>query len=159
MLLRRQDILNMRDYQRKIIEAYLSGEMFLSLLQPKLGKVWLLSWLHTLLIINFYLARIAMSSFARWYHNLKCACAVLSRFIPPFSSAMAFLYDSKLSLTSRSFWTRVSFLSAQSWNNIFINKPSLKISFPSINSRLTSSVLFPAYMRSLLHLKSFFELT
>jgi len=39
MLLRIQDILNMRDYQRKIIEAYLSGEMFLSKLQPKLGKV------------------------------------------------------------------------------------------------------------------------
>ena len=40
MLLRTQDILNiMHDYQRKIIKAYLSGEIFLSLLQPKLGKV------------------------------------------------------------------------------------------------------------------------
>ena len=39
MLLTTQDILNMRDYQRKIIEAYLLREMFLSLLQLKLGKV------------------------------------------------------------------------------------------------------------------------
>ena len=125
MLLRTQDILNMCDYQRKIIEAYLSGEMFLSLLQPKLGKVWLLSWLHMLLIIH--LVR---------YHNLKWACAVFLRFIPRFSTAMAFLDNSKLSLTSRSFRTRVSFLLAI----------LLEIPFPSINSRLTSSVLFPARM-------------
>ena len=39
MLLRTQDILNMSDYQRKLIKAYLSGERFLSLFQLKLGKV------------------------------------------------------------------------------------------------------------------------
>lgn len=54
MLLRTQDILNMSDYQRKIIKAYLSGERFLSLFQLKLGKVWLLCWLHTLLIIILF---------------------------------------------------------------------------------------------------------
>lgn len=54
MLLRIQDILNMSDYQRKIIKAYLSGERFLSLFQLKLGKVWLLCWLHTLLIIILF---------------------------------------------------------------------------------------------------------
>ena len=39
MLLRTKDILNMHDYQRKIIKAYLLGGIFLSLLQLKLGKV------------------------------------------------------------------------------------------------------------------------
>ena len=38
-----------------------------------------------------------MSSFAGRYHDLKCTCANLLTFIPPFSSAMAFLEDSKLS--------------------------------------------------------------
>ena len=39
MLSRPRDILNMRDYQRKILEEYLSGKDFLSLLQLKLSKL------------------------------------------------------------------------------------------------------------------------
>ena len=39
MLSRLRDILIMRDYQRKILEEYLSGKGFLSLLQPKLSKL------------------------------------------------------------------------------------------------------------------------
>ena len=31
--------MNVRDYQKKVIEAYLSGRDVLSLLQPKLDKV------------------------------------------------------------------------------------------------------------------------
>ena len=62
--------------------------------------------------------------------------------MPPFSSVMTFLDDSRLSLTPWSFRTRVSFLSAQLRHEIFVKKQSLEISFPSIDSRLKQVFVF-----------------
>ena len=56
--------------------------------------------------------------------------------MPPFSSVMGFLDDSRLSLTPWSFRTRVSFLSAQLRHKILVKKQSLEISFPSVDSRV-----------------------
>ena len=62
--------------------------------------------------------------------------------MPPFSSVMGFLDDSRLSLTPWSFRTRVSFLSAQLWHKILVKKQSLEISFPSFDSRLKQVFVF-----------------
>ena len=55
---------------------------------------------------------------------------------------MAFLDDSRLSLTPWSFRTRVSFLSAQLRHKILVKKQSLEISFPSIDTRLKQVFVF-----------------
>ena len=62
--------------------------------------------------------------------------------MPPFSSVMAFLDDSRLSLTPWSFRTRVSFLSAQLRHKILVKKQSLEISFPIIDWRLKQVFVF-----------------
>ena len=86
MLSRPRDIMNMCDYQRKVIEAYLSGrDVFVS--APTEA-------------FDYMAGRLQCDSSTRRYHYLKRARAILLRFSPPFSFAMAFLDDSKLSLTS-----------------------------------------------------------
>ena len=62
--------------------------------------------------------------------------------MPPFSSVMAFLDDSRLSLTPWSFRTRVSFFSAQLRHKILVKKQSIEISLPSIDSRLKQVFVF-----------------
>ena len=80
--------------------------------------------------------------------------------MPPFSSVMAFLDDSRLSLTPWSFRTRVSFLSAQLRHKILVKKRSLEISLPIIDSRLKQVFVYflpPEVVN--FHLKSLLETT
>ena len=136
--------MNMRDYQRKVIEAYLSGRDVICLCSK---QSWIKSncWAGSIRFQSFILPiwrGLKCDSSTRRYHYLKRARAILLRFIPPFSSAMAFLDDLKLSLTSWSFWKRVSFLSTHLRHKIFVQKPSLKISFSSIDLRWKQAFVF-----------------
>ena len=82
--------------------------------------------------------------------------------VPPFSASMDFFDNSKLSLTSKIFRTRVSSLSAQFRHRMLVrSEPSpLDISFPAINSRFKQALVFfwPPDIVSFL-LKSFFVIT
>ena len=79
------------------------------------------------------------SNIPTWWGRLRKRWSYI---MPPFSSVMAFLDDSRLSLTPWSFRTRVSFLSAQLRHKILVKKQSLEISFPAgsivVNFRLKS---------------------
>ena len=85
-------------------------------------------------------------SFAHWYHDLMqvCPCRFIDRCLLLLFSLQwpSLTIWSFISLTLWRFRTMVSFLSAQSWYKIFVNKPSLEFSFPSIDSIKTSFVFF-----------------
>ena len=141
----------LRDYQRKTIEAYLSGRDVFVYAPTGAGKS-----------LTFELAPY---TFDRLFGE-DCDAIVLV--IVPLISLMndqvsdlnsrgirasyaAFLDDWRFSLTPWSFLTKVSFLSAQLRHKILVKnsckKQSLEISFPSIDSRLKQIfvfVFFPA---------------
>ena len=85
-------------------------------------------------------------SFAHWYHDLMqvCPCHFIDRCLLLLFSLQwpSLTIWSFISLTLWRFWTMVSFLSAQSWYKIFVNKLSLEFSFPSIDSIKTNFGFF-----------------
>ena len=136
----------LRDYQRKTIEAYLSGRDVFVYAPTGAGKS-----------LTFELAPYTFDRlFGEDYDAIVLVIVPLislmkdqvsdlnSRGIR--ASHAAFLDDWRLSLTPWSFLTKVSFLSAQLRHKILVKnsckKQSLEISFPSIDSRLKQTFVF-----------------
>lgn len=84
-------------------------------------------------------------SFARWYHDLMqaCPCRFIDRHLLLLFSLQwpSLTIWSFISLNLWSFWTMVSFFSAQSWYKIFVIKLSLEFSF-QVLTRLKQTLVF-----------------
>ena len=117
------------------------GEMFLSLLQPKLGKVWLFGWLHTLSIIYFWL----FSEDCNVILLLTRSEARANRFIEVYSSLLVCnglprrleAFPHFVNIPNKGFILFGTFT-----EQIFVKRPSLEISFPSIDLRLKQALAF-----------------